>query len=66
VIKFTIFGQFIRRLTRVAQNTHISINVALDNSWLDAANNRIGGVRLFFSLQTPARNGISESEIGQV
>jgi hypothetical protein len=50
----------------VAQNTQISINVALENSWLDAANNRIGGVRLLFSFQTPARNNISESEVGQV
>jgi hypothetical protein len=66
VIKFTKVGQFIRRLTRVAQNMHISINVALGNPWLDAANNRIGGVRLLFTLRTPAPNGISESEIGQV
>jgi hypothetical protein len=66
VIKFTKVGHFIRRLTRVAQNTRISINVALDNPWLDAANNRIGGVRLLFSFQTPAPNGTFEREIGQV
>jgi hypothetical protein len=48
----------------VAQNTHVSINVALDNPWLDAANNRIGGVRLFFSVETPAPNGVAESESG--
>jgi hypothetical protein len=66
VIKFTKVGQPIRRLTRMAQNTHISIIVALDNPWLDAANNRIGGVRLLFSLQTPAPNGNPESEVDQV
>jgi hypothetical protein len=66
MIKFTKVGQFIVRLTRVAQNTHISINIALYHPWLDAANNRIGSVRFLFSLQTPAPNGISESEVGQV
>jgi hypothetical protein len=66
VIKFTKVGQPIHRLTCMAQNTHISINIALDNPWLDAANNCIGGIRLLFFLQTLALNGNPESEVDQV